>query len=185
MEVIDSVIFSKLIVYFEVRLEKIFKQLKFLRYPVKCGHCCGNWLWQFGNSVDVIMKVRRIVVICQLLEGQQNLVCLDRRRGFLAAELRLTGRTVLFLLSWRCTRGAVCDFLVNSCQHVTAITNLFWSSCHHVTAAKTLSLSLSELLSPCHGDLFGQNFASSGCRRRLLQDEDHSGSRSHSFPGLY
>ena len=37
----------------------------------------------------------------------------------------------------------------------------------------------------CHGDLFGQSFASSGCRRRLLQDEDHSGSRPHSFPGLY
>ena len=37
----------------------------------------------------------------------------------------------------------------------------------------------------CHGDLFGQSFASSGCRRCLLQDEDHSGSRPHSFPGLY
>ena len=36
----------------------------------------------------------------------------------------------------------------------------------------------------CHGDLFGQTFASSGCRRCLLQDEDHSGSRPHSFPGL-
>ena len=42
------------------------------------------------------MNVRRIVVICQMLEGQQNLVCLDRRRGILAAELRLTGRTVFF-----------------------------------------------------------------------------------------
>ena len=140
MQVIDSVFFSMLIVFFEARLEKIFKQLKFLRFPVKCGHRCGKWLWQFGNSVDVIMKVRRIAVICQLLEGQQNLVCFDRRRGILAAELRLTGRTVLFLLSWKCTRGALRDFLVNSCHHVTAITNLFSSSCHHVTAAKTLAL---------------------------------------------
>ena len=37
----------------------------------------------------------------------------------------------------------------------------------------------------CQGDIFGQNFPSSGCRRRLLQDDDHSGSRPHSFPGLY
>ena len=36
-----------------------------------------------------------------------------------------------------------------------------------------------------HGDPFGQNFASSGCRRCLLQDEDHSGSRPHSFPDFY
>ena len=37
----------------------------------------------------------------------------------------------------------------------------------------------------CHGGLLGQSFASSGCRRCLHQDEDHSGSRPHSFPGLY
>ena len=77
------------------------------------------------------MKVRKIVGICQLLKGQQNLVCLDRRSGVLAAELRLTGSVVVFLLSGRRTRGAVCDFLVNSC-HVVAITNLFCGSCHHV-----------------------------------------------------
>ena len=37
----------------------------------------------------------------------------------------------------------------------------------------------------CRGHLLGQSFASSGCGRCLLQDEDHSGSRPHSFPGLY
>ena len=64
-----------------------------------------------------------------------------------------------FLLPWRCTRGAVCDFLVNS-SHIVAITNLFCSSCHHVVAipirfcgschqvvaADSLSLSLNS----CH-----------------------------------
>ena len=41
-----------------------------------------------------------------------------------------------------------------------------------------------ELLSPCRGHLLGQSFASSGCGRCLLQDENHSGRRPHSFPGL-
>ena len=36
----------------------------------------------------------------------------------------------------------------------------------------------------CHGHHLGQVFVSSGSGRRLLQDEDHSGSRHHSFPGL-
>ena len=45
----------------------------------------------------------------------------------------MTGRTVFLLLPWRCTRGAVCDFLVNS-SHIVAITNLFCSSYHHVMA---------------------------------------------------
>ena len=150
----------------ETRLEKIFKQLKFLRFPVKRGHRCGEWLWQFGNSVDVIMKVRRVVVICQLLAGKQNLVCFDCSRGVLAAELRLTCGLVLFLLSWRCTRGAVCELLVISC-HVVEIQTL------------SLSLSLSELLSPCRGHLLGQSFALSGCGRGPLQVDDHSGSCPH------
>ena len=68
----------------------------FSDFPSNVGNVVVSDSWQFGNSVDVIMKV---VVFCQLLEGQQKLVCLGRRRGVLAAELRLTGRTVLFLLS--------------------------------------------------------------------------------------
>ena len=36
----------------------------------------------------------------------------------------------------------------------------------------------------CHGHLLGQSFVSSDSERCLLQVEDHSGSRSHSFPGL-
>ena len=86
------------------------------------------------------MKVRRIVLICQLLEGQQNLVCFDRRRGVLTAELRLTGGAVLFLLPWGYTGGAVCDFFLSSCHQVTLAQTLSLHSSHHVTAAKTLSL---------------------------------------------
>ena len=44
---------------------------------------------------------------------------------------------------------------------------------------------VADLDSACHGHLPGQNFVSSGYGRGLLQDEDHSGSRPHSFPGLY
>ena len=125
MEVVDSVTFSQLIVNFEVRLEKVLKQFKVLRFPVKRGHRFGKWLWQFGKSVDVNMKICRVVVIRQMLKGQQYLVCFDRRRGIFTAELRLTGRTVLFLLfPWGCTGGTVCDFLVNFCHHVVAI---FWA----------------------------------------------------------
>ena len=121
MEVVHSVIFSQLNMKFEARLEKILKQLKLLRFPVKRGHRCAEWLWQYANSVGVVMKVCRIVVICQLLKGQQNFVWFNCRRGILAAELRLTGWAVLFLFYWKCTGGAVCDFLVNSCHHIVAI----------------------------------------------------------------
>ena len=38
-------------------------------------------------------------------------------------------------------------------------------------------------ITDCGGHLLGQSFASCGCGRCLLQDEDHSGSRPHSFPG--
>ena len=62
MEVVDSVIFSQLILNFEARLKKIFKQLKLLRFLVKRGHRCAKWLWQLGNSVDVTMKVCSIVI---------------------------------------------------------------------------------------------------------------------------
>ena len=109
---------------FEVRLEKFFKQLEVLRFSVNCWHRCGKRFWQFGSSIDIVMEVCRIVDVCQLLKGQQNLVCFNRRRSNLAAELRLTGRAVLFLLSSKCTGRAVSGFLVNSCHRVVAI---FWA----------------------------------------------------------
>ena len=56
MEVIDSVIFSQLIMVFEARLEKIFKQLELISSPVKCWQRCGKQFWQLGNSVDIVME---------------------------------------------------------------------------------------------------------------------------------
>ena len=69
-------------------------------------------------------------------EGPTKFVCFKRRRGILilTAELRLTGKSIVSLFSWRHTRGAVSDFFVNSCHYVAAIANLFCSSCHHVVA---------------------------------------------------
>ena len=133
MEVVDSVLLCQLIVNFETRLEQIFKELELFRFPVKRRHRCRKWLCQFGNPINFVMELCRIVVVCQLLKCQQNLVGLIRRRGVSAAKLRLTCRAVLFLLSWRCARGAVHNFFVNSC--------------HHVVRLCTLSLSLSLSLS--------------------------------------
>ena len=99
MEVVDSVVVSQLIMDFEARLEKIFNQLELLRFSVERGHRCRERLWQIGNSADILMEICRIVVICQLLKSQQNLVCFNRRRGIFTAELWLTGRTVHFPLS--------------------------------------------------------------------------------------
>ena len=84
---------------FEARLEKIFKQSNFLRFPGERGHRCHERFQQFGISVDIVMEIRRIVNVCQLLKGQQKLVCFDRRSGILTAVLWLTGRAVLFPLS--------------------------------------------------------------------------------------
>ena len=39
---LGSVIFSQQIVNFEARLEKVFDELKLLRFHVKCGQYCGE-----------------------------------------------------------------------------------------------------------------------------------------------
>ena len=109
---------------FEARWERILKQLKLLRLSVKCWYRCGERFWQFGNSFDIVTEICRSVVVCQLLKGQQILVCSNRRRRILTAKLRLTGIAVLFLFSRRCTGGASIDFLVNSCHQVLAV---FWA----------------------------------------------------------
>ena len=64
MEVVNSVHLSQLIVNFETRLEQIFKQLELFRFPVERGHRCRERLWQFGNSVNVVVEICRIIVIC-------------------------------------------------------------------------------------------------------------------------
>ena len=40
-ELIDSVIFGQLIMDFELCLKEVFKELKFLSFPVKREHRCG------------------------------------------------------------------------------------------------------------------------------------------------
>ena len=106
---------------FEARFEKIFKQSELFSFLVERMLVCRERLWLFGNSVNIFLEVCRIVVVCQLLKGQQSFVRFDRRRGILTEELRLIGRVVVFLLFWRCTRGGVSDFFVNTCQHVVAL----------------------------------------------------------------
>ena len=125
MGVVDSVLFSQLIINFKACLEKIFKQLELFRSLVERGHRCRQRLWQFGISFNIVMEICRNVVICQLLKVQQNLICFNRRGGIRSAKLRMTDRAVPFLLSSRCTRGAVSDVFVNSCHHVKAVANLF------------------------------------------------------------
>ena len=79
MEVTDSVIFGQLIVNFEARLEKLFKQLKFLRFPVKREHRCSEGFRHFRDFTDVVVESGCIGVRRQLLKGQQNLVCFNCR----------------------------------------------------------------------------------------------------------
>ena len=121
VEMFDSVIFGQLIANFEDPSETIFKQLKLLSFPVKRWHRCGEWLLQLGNAINVVMKNCRFVFVCRLLKVQQKLVGFDCRRGVLTADLQLNGRELFLLVSWRCTGGAVCDFLGNSCHHVVAV----------------------------------------------------------------
>ena len=64
MEVVISVLLSQLIMIFQTRLEQILKQLEIFRFPVERWHRCRKRLWQFGNSVDVVVEISRIVVIC-------------------------------------------------------------------------------------------------------------------------
>ena len=63
----------------------------------------------------------------------------------------------------------------------------FFSNLLEVAAAgqSTATPTYSDLDDECRGLLLGQCFMSSGRGRDLLQDEDHSGSRPHSFPGYY
>ena len=97
VEVIDSVIFSQLVVDFEACLEKIINQLRLLLFPVKRGHCSGKWLWQLGNSVNVASKVCIIAIVCQLLKGQKIALLRSSQGGF-TAELQFTCREGFFCL---------------------------------------------------------------------------------------
>ena len=56
VEVVDSVIFSQLIMNFDVRLEKVLKQRKLLRSPIKCWHRFGEQFWQIGILLILLWK---------------------------------------------------------------------------------------------------------------------------------
>ena len=56
-----------------------------LRFLVKGGHSCREWLWQLRNSVDVV-ETGGCPFARQLLKSQQNLVWFNCRWGILAAE---------------------------------------------------------------------------------------------------
>ena len=56
MEVVDSALFSQLVMNFEAGLEKIFKQLELFRFPVKRGKRCREWLWQFLKLLILLWK---------------------------------------------------------------------------------------------------------------------------------
>ena len=97
VEIVDSVIFSELTMYFEARMETIFKQLNLLGFPVKSWHRCRERFWRpVFPKTFIDLKICRIVVVCQLLKGQQNLVCFDCCKGVLIAEFWLTGKVVPF-----------------------------------------------------------------------------------------
>ena len=53
MEVIDSVLFSQLIMDFEACLEKIVKQLQLVGFPIERRHHCLERFSQLGSSVDL------------------------------------------------------------------------------------------------------------------------------------
>ena len=76
---------------------------------------------QLGNSINFVTRFCKTVVVCQMLNDRQNMVCFDRCWGVSTAELWLTGRAVFLLLSRRCTGGTPCDFIVTSCHHVVSI----------------------------------------------------------------
>ena len=138
------ILFSYPAVGLEACLEKVFKQLKLLGFPVKGGYKCGEWLWQLGNSMNVVVKICRIAVACQLLKSQLRLVCLDRCSGVLTAKLRLTRRARFLLLAWRRCRGAVGDFFLNSSHHVVGI---IWATILFGLAQRNPCISMSIILS--------------------------------------
>ena len=98
VEIVDFVIFIQLVVDFQTRLEKIIKQLKLLRFPVKRGYRCDWWLWQLEYLVNTVLKTCTVAVICQLLKSEQKLVCFNRRSRVFTAEFQFICRTIFFCL---------------------------------------------------------------------------------------
>ena len=117
---------------FQTRLEEIFKQLKFLWFSVKRGHCRCERFKQFRDSANIVIEIGWIGVRRQLLEGQQILILLNCCMRILTANLWLTCGGLLLLFAWRSSRGAVGNLFLSCCHHVRVLTKFFCSSCHHV-----------------------------------------------------
>ena len=124
-EIVCFVFFRELIVDFRTQLEQIFDQFEFFWIPVKDGHCCCEGFGQFRDSIDVVVRFGRVVVSCQMLKGQQNLVCFTFRISVFTAELWLTCGVRILLFSWRRCKGALGNFFLNSCLHVMNLV-LLW-----------------------------------------------------------
>ena len=99
VEVVCYVFFRQLVVNLQICLEQIFKQLEFLYFSIKCGHCTCEGFGKFRVSTDVVVEFGGITVRRQLVKGQQNLVCFNCRRGVLTAKLLLTRGARLILFS--------------------------------------------------------------------------------------
>ena len=82
---------------------------------------------QFRCSVNVIFEIVRITLTCQLLKGQQNLVCFSWRRSVLTAKLWLTCEARLLLFSWRSSKGALGKIFLKSCHHVRDLIRIWVS----------------------------------------------------------
>ena len=74
--------------------------------------------WKFDQWC---VRFCKNAVACQLLKGQQFVVCFDPRRSAFAAELPLTCRALILLLAWGRSRGAVEVFFLNSYHHIVGI----------------------------------------------------------------
>ena len=108
---------------FQTGLEQIFR---------KRGHCRCKRFRQFPDAADIVIEICWIGVRRQLLEGQQNLVCLKCCRGILTASLWLACGARLLLFAWRSSKGAVGNLFLSCCHHVRVAANFFCTSCHHV-----------------------------------------------------
>ena len=114
-----SAVLSHLDVHFQIYLENVFKQVKLLCFPFKRG---DQWVWQLGNLANAAIEVCRNAIVCQLLKGQQNWICFDRRTGVVfTAEIRPTWWLSFLLFAWTRSRGAVCKMLLNSRHLVVGV----------------------------------------------------------------
>ena len=131
MEVVYFVFLCQLIHTFQNFLEQIFKQLEFFWFSIKFRHCRCEGFGLFRDSIFVVVEIGWITVRCQLLKGQQHLVCFNCCRSVITAKMWLTCGAQLLVFSRWSSRGTVGNLILKSCCHVRAHAKLFWTTCHH------------------------------------------------------